>query len=104
MTGLSKGWATHAITALGLAAIVGGFLIAMAVSSAGPVYVARLGLGDAYVPLTDALAGEPGVLRIAGRVSTGTPLVVLTLEPAADRTAVERIVKSFAVNVEIHQQ
>ncbi|WP_299908846.1 hypothetical protein [uncultured Paracoccus sp.] len=28
MTGLSKGWATHAITALGLAAIVGGFLIA----------------------------------------------------------------------------
>lgn len=36
--------------------LVGGFLIAMAVSSAGPVYVARLGLGDAYVPLTDALA------------------------------------------------
>lgn len=36
--------------------LVGGFLIAMAVSSAGPVYVERLGLGTDYVPLTDALA------------------------------------------------
>lgn len=36
--------------------LVGGFLVAMSVSSAGPVYVARLGLGDAYLPLTDAMA------------------------------------------------
>ncbi len=36
--------------------LVGGFLVAMGFSSAGPCYFARLGLGDAYKPLTDALA------------------------------------------------
>lgn len=77
---------------------------AIPVTDVGKPYKVPLRATAAEHALTDALAGEPGVLRIAGRVSTGTPLVVLTLEPAADRTAVERIVKSFAVNVEIHQQ
>lgn len=36
--------------------IVGGFFVAMAVSSAGPCYFARLGLGGDYQPLMDALA------------------------------------------------
>ena len=54
--------------------------------------------------LTDALADQPGVLQIVGQVSAGGPVVVLTLGQAADRTAVERVVKSFAVNYEIHQQ
>ena len=34
---------------------VGGFLIAMAFSSAGPCYYARIGLGDAFAPLMSAL-------------------------------------------------
>ena len=54
--------------------------------------------------LTDALADQPGVLHIVGQVRAGAPVVVLTLEQAADRAAVERVVKSFAVNHEIHQQ
>ena len=35
---------------------IGGFFIAMASSSAGPCYFARLGLGGTYQPLMDALA------------------------------------------------
>jgi PAP2 superfamily protein len=34
---------------------VGGFLIATGFSSAGPAYYARIGLGDVYAPLMDAL-------------------------------------------------
>lgn len=34
---------------------VGGFLVAMSFSSAGPCYYARVGLGDLYAPLMDAL-------------------------------------------------
>jgi len=36
--------------------LIGGFFIALAFSSAGPCYYARLGLGDFYQPLMDALA------------------------------------------------
>lgn len=36
--------------------LVGGFFVAIGFSSAGPCYFARLGLGDDYQPLTDALA------------------------------------------------
>lgn len=35
---------------------IGGFFLAMAVSSAGPCYFARLGFGNTYKPLMDALA------------------------------------------------
>jgi membrane-associated phospholipid phosphatase len=35
--------------------VLAGFFVAMGFSSAGPCYFARLGLGDAYKPLTDAL-------------------------------------------------
>jgi membrane-associated phospholipid phosphatase len=35
--------------------LIGGFFIAMAFSSAGPCYYAKLGLGDLYKPLMDAL-------------------------------------------------
>lgn len=35
--------------------LIGGFFIALAFSSAGPCYYARLGLGDFYQPLMDAL-------------------------------------------------
>ena len=35
--------------------LVGGFLVAMGFSSAGPCYYALIGLGDAYAPLMDAL-------------------------------------------------
>jgi hypothetical protein len=41
--------------ALMLIYTVGGFLIATAFSSAGPCYYARLGFGDTYQPLMDAL-------------------------------------------------
>jgi len=44
------------LAALMLVWTVGGFFIAVAFSSAGPCYFARLGLGDAYQPLMDALA------------------------------------------------
>jgi membrane-associated phospholipid phosphatase len=44
------------LSALMLTWTIGGFFIAMAVSSAGPCYFARLGLGNTYKPLTDALA------------------------------------------------
>lgn len=36
--------------------LVGGFLVAMGFSSAGPCFFARIGLGDTYQPLMDALA------------------------------------------------
>ena len=35
--------------------LVGGFLVAMAFSSAGPCYYERIGLGDTYAPLMEAL-------------------------------------------------
>lgn len=43
---------------------IGGFFIAAAVSSAGPCYFARLGLGDTYQPLMDALAAATRDLPI----------------------------------------
>lgn len=36
--------------------LVGGFVVAMVFSSAGPAYYARIGLGDLYAPLMQALA------------------------------------------------
>lgn len=47
--------------------LVGGFFVAIAFSSAGPCYYARLGLGDQYQPLMDALA----------RANTSYPLAAL---------------------------
>lgn len=44
--------------------IVGGFFVAMGVSSAGPCYFARMGLGDDYAPLMQALARADGVHRV----------------------------------------
>ena len=54
--------------------------------------------------VTDALVDQPGVLRIAGHVNAGVPVVAITLAPAADRAAVERMVKSFAVKYSINEQ
>lgn len=44
------------LAALMLTWTIGGFFLAMAASSAGPCYFSRLGLGNSYQPLMDALA------------------------------------------------
>ena len=77
---------------------------AIPVTDVGKPYKVPLRAVAAEHALTDALADQPGVLHIVGQVRAGAPVVVLTLEQAADRAAVERVVKSFAVNHEIHQQ
>lgn len=77
---------------------------AIPVTDVGKPYKVPLRATAAEHALTDALSGQPGVVRIVGQVSAGVPVVILTLGPAADRTAVERIVKSFAVNYQIDQQ
>ena len=77
---------------------------AIPVTDVGKPYKVPLRALAAETAVTDALVEQPGVLRITGRVSAGAPLVVITLGSAADRAAVERIVKSFAVNFEIDQR
>jgi len=76
---------------------------AIPVTDVGKPYKVPLRAIAAEHALTDALADEPGVLHIVGEVRAGTATVVLTLGPGADRAAVERVVKSFAVNHEIAQ-
>lgn len=77
---------------------------AIPVTDVGKPYKVPLRAVAAEHALTEALAEEPGVLQVVGQVSAGAPLVVLTLEQAADRAAVERAVKSFAVTYEIRHQ
>lgn len=77
---------------------------AIPVTDVGKPYKVPLRATAAQHALTDALIDQPEVVQIIGQVSAGTPTVVLTLGPAADRAAVERVVKSFAVNYEIRQQ
>lgn len=67
----------------------------------GKPYKVPLRATAAEYALSDALAGQRGVLQIVGQVKAGVPVVVLTLGQAADSAAVERVVKSFAVNYEI---
>jgi len=76
---------------------------AIPVTDVGKPYKVALRATAAEHALTEALADEPGVVRIVGQLSAGQPTVVLTLGPGADRAAVERLVKSFSVNHEIHQ-
>ncbi|MEW5809154.1 MAG: acyl-CoA synthetase [Actinomycetota bacterium] len=77
---------------------------AIPMTDVGKPYKVPLRAIAAEHALTDALAGQPGVLTVRGRVISGKPTVVLTLGSAADRATVERVVKSFAVNHEIHEQ
>ncbi|MHA7665626.1 acyl-CoA synthetase [Mycolicibacterium sp. HS_4_1] len=77
---------------------------AIPVTDVGKPYKVPLRATAAEHALTEALADQPGVLAITGQVSAGTPVVAITLGPAADRTAVERVVKSFAVKYEIDEQ
>ncbi|MGN7778754.1 acyl-CoA synthetase [Mycolicibacterium sp. 22603] len=51
--------------------------------------------------VAEALTGHVGVLSIRGKVDAGLPVVMIDLAATADRAAVERTVKSFAVNHEI---
>lgn len=76
---------------------------AIPVTDVGKPYKVPLRATAAEHALTEALADEPEVERIVGQVRAGLPTVVLTLGPGADRAAVERVVKSFSVNHEIHQ-
>jgi fatty-acyl-CoA synthase len=77
---------------------------AIPVTDVGKPYKVPLRAAAAEEALTEALAEQPGVLTIRGQVEAGAPTVVLTLDEAADRQAVERVVKSFAVNYQILQQ
>lgn len=77
---------------------------AIPVTDVGKPYKVPLRATAAEHALTEALAGQPGVLRITGKVTAGTPVVAITLGPAADRAGVERAVKSFAVAYEIDEQ
>ena len=77
---------------------------AIPVTDVGKPYKVPLRAIAAEHALTDALADQPGVLGVRGQVIGGTPTAVLTLGPDADRAAVERLVKSFAVEHEIHQR
>jgi fatty-acyl-CoA synthase len=77
---------------------------AIPVTDVGKPYKVPLRAAAAEEALTEALAEQPGVLNIRGQVEAGAPTVVLTLDEAADRQAVERVVKSFAVNYQILQQ
>ncbi|MCX2714430.1 acyl-CoA synthetase [Mycolicibacterium sp. J2] len=77
---------------------------AIPVTDVGKPYKVPLRATAAEHALTDALAAQPGVLHIIGKVNAGMPTVALTLGPGADHTAVERVVKSFAVNHEIHHE
>ncbi|MGV0585276.1 acyl-CoA synthetase [Mycobacteroides chelonae] len=77
---------------------------AIPVTDVGKPYKVPLRAMAAEYALTEALADQPGVVQILGQVSAGMPTVALTLGPGADRTAVERVVKSFAVNHEIYQR
>ncbi|OAN42023.1 acyl-CoA synthetase [Mycolicibacterium iranicum] len=77
---------------------------AIPVTDVGKPYKVPLRAIAAEHALADALVDQPGVLSVSGQVSAGAPLVVITLDSAADRAAVERIVKSFAVNFEIDRQ
>lgn len=77
---------------------------AIPVTDVGKPYKVPLRAIAAEHALTAALAEQPDVLTVRGQVSAGAPTVVLTLGPAADHVAVERVVKSFAVNYEIHEQ
>lgn len=77
---------------------------AIPVTDVGKPYKVPLRATAAEHALTETLADQAGVLDVRGHVSAGTPTVTITLGPAADRDAVERLVKCFAVNYEIHQQ
>jgi fatty-acyl-CoA synthase len=77
---------------------------AIPVTDVGKPHKVPLRATAAEHALTEALIDQPGVLRITGQVSAGAPVVAITLGSAADRTAVERVVKSFAVKYEIDEQ
>lgn len=77
---------------------------AIPVTDVGKPYKVPLRATAAQHALTDALAGQPGLTEIVGHVDAGVPVVVVTLDSSADRSAVERIVKSFTVNYEIRRQ
>ncbi|UXA18100.1 acyl-CoA synthetase [Mycobacterium sp. SMC-4] len=77
---------------------------AIPVTDVGKPYKVPLRAMAAEQALADALAGQPGVLRVRGHVSAGTPTVTIALDPTADRVAVERLAKSFPVTHEIDQR
>ena len=77
---------------------------AIPMTDVGKPYKVPLRAAAAEHALTEALAGQAGVMRVTGRVAAGAPTVSITLDPTADRTAVERLVKSFSVNYEIDEQ
>ncbi|MCF6390953.1 acyl-CoA synthetase [Mycobacterium sp. MBM] len=77
---------------------------AIPVTDVGKPYKVPLRATAAEHAMTEALADQPGVLAITGHVRAGAPVVTITLGPAADRTAVERVVKSFAVTYDIEEQ
>ena len=79
-------------------------LDALPVTDIGKPYKVPLRAIAAEHALTETLAEQPGVLDVSGQVADGTPIVLINLDSSADRVAVERLVKSFPVNHEIHQR
>jgi fatty-acyl-CoA synthase len=77
---------------------------AIPVTDVGKPHTVPLRATAAEHALADALAEQPGVLRVTGRVTSGAPTVTITLGGWADRAAVERLVKSFSVDYEINEQ
>lgn len=75
---------------------------AIPTTDVGKPYKVALRATAAQHALADALADQSAGLRVVGQVIAGVPTVVITLGSAADRATVERTVKSFAVNYEIH--
>ncbi|MDO3401391.1 acyl-CoA synthetase [Mycolicibacterium neoaurum] len=77
---------------------------AIPVTDVGKPYKVPLRAIAAEHAVAEALSGHAGVLSIQGTIDAGTPVVVIHLAATADRAAVERTVKSFAVNHEITEQ
>lgn len=74
---------------------------AIPVTDVGKPYKVPLRAIAAEHAVAEALSDHAGVLSVRGTVDAGVPVVMIDLAATADRAAVERTVKSFAVNHEI---
>ncbi|SDC08862.1 fatty-acyl-CoA synthase [Mycolicibacterium neoaurum] len=74
---------------------------AIPVTDVGKPYKVPLRAIAAERAVAEALSDHAGVLNVRGTVDAGLPVVMIDLAATADRAAVERTVKLFAVNHEI---
>ncbi|AHC23526.1 MULTISPECIES: acyl-CoA synthetase [Mycobacteriaceae] len=74
---------------------------AIPVTDVGKPYKVPLRAIAAEHAVAEALSGHAGVLSVHGTIDAGVPVVMIDLAATADRAAVERTVKAFAVNHEI---